>query len=162
MNNKGNMVIGIVLLIVVVFTAGLTGLFMNNIVDEINTEIQTDNSFNNESKQIMSGVEETYNPTVDYIIGLILVLSWLFILVLAWNGNEHPMLYILLIVILIILAIVGAVLSNAWEDVTTEDEFSSAPANFPITNYLLTNFLVVIVLIGFSAFIIMFIKRRYN
>ena len=160
-NNKGNMVVGMVLILVIIFVTGITAVFMNNIVEEVNIEIQSDDSFNNESKTLISEHEERYSGTTDSIIVFILLGLWLLVIVLSFTGSEHPLMYILLVIILIVIAIVGGVLSNSWDDLLQEPEFDDADSEFPMTNFILSNFLLVIVIIGFSCLLVIFVKNRF-
>ena len=160
-DKKGNMVIGMVLVLVMVFVAGITAVFMDNIVEEINVDIQSDDSFGNESKTIISNHEERYNGTADGMIAFILAGLWILVLVFAFIGTDHPIMYVFLVLIIIIIALVGGILSNSWDDLINESEFSDASSEFPITNFILSNFLLVIIIIGFSALMVIFIKNRF-
>lgn len=56
--------------------------------------------------------------------------------------------------------IVGGILSNAWEEITDESEVSSLVTEFPMTDFILNNYLLVVGVIGFSALIGIILKNR--
>jgi len=160
-DKKGNMVIGMVLVLVVIFSAGITAVFMNNIVTEVNDDIQADDTFNAESKTILSNHESRYSGASDGIIAFIFGCLWVLVLVFAFIGNDHPIMYVFLVLMIVIVSLVGGIMSNSWDDLINEDEFSSAPVDFPITDFILSNFLLVMVIMGFSALLTVFIKNRF-
>jgi hypothetical protein len=52
--------------------------------------------------------------------------------------RSHPIGYILVIFVTVVLVMVAAPLSNAYEDFTNADEFSTASEEIPITNHLIS------------------------
>jgi len=81
-------------------------------------------------------------------------------LVSAFFIDTHPMFFILTVVLLVAVFLVAAIVGNVGEGLLSEDEFSGVVGDFPITSWLLSNFLLVMLFVGFSVAIVMFGKGR--
>jgi hypothetical protein len=87
----------------------------------------------------------------DSGIAIILVGAWLLCLGLAYNSGGSPLLLVVSLFIVVLLGFVGMLLSNAWAEVSTDSGLSGVVDSLPITNFILSNFLVFVLVIGFSV-----------
>ena len=75
-----------------------------------------------------------------------------------------PMFFVFYILIMIMATILSAEISNAYQIIIADPTLSATFATMPIQNFILNNFVLFIVIIGFVGAIIMFVnmkKREY-
>ena len=94
----------------------------------------------------------------DYIvlgafIGLILAL-----LITGYFVGGYPIFMFLYIGFIVAAIVIAAVLSNAWDTVTTTPIFGSAVASMPITAHLINNMPWYIAIAGFIGMVAMFTR----
>lgn len=95
--------------------------------------------------------------TVMAYIGLHLgILALVFIL------RTHPVIYIVSLFLIAILAIIGAQLSNAYEEVIADDQISTVSGDLPMTNFIMSNFPKFEIIWAFITVVIMFGMARYQ
>jgi ABC-type uncharacterized transport system permease subunit len=61
--------------------------------------------------------------------------------------------------IIVALAFAGMILSNAWEAVADSTGLEAGLSGMPMTNYVLSNFLIYILVVGFSTLMVAFSQR---
>lgn len=143
------LVIGVVFIFALLFVY----LFGYRAFAGINDEFQLDAEFTNESKVIMQQAEDTYPSVFDGVVVFLFVAVWILCVVLAYQSGSNPVLAVFAFILVAVLGVVGMFLSNAWSEVSGGDmaEFSGA---FPMSNFLLSNYLVVVLVVGFSTVIV--------
>ena len=85
---------------------------------------------------------------------------WIIALLIAWLSENSIAFAIVIIVIMIFLLIVAAVFSNTYEEISTEDSLITFASQFPNTNFILTNFLMMILVVISSVMLVMYFKFR--
>ena len=159
---KGQVALWIVLVgMVLVLTFAFVNLFVYKTFNEINTDFQADATFNNESKAVMQDMNDRYPATFDALTLVIVVGFFLFSLVAGYFSNSHPALIPVFFIIAVVLGLVSMILSNTWSEVVSDPELAVTLTSFPITNWVLSNYLLVIGAGMFSALIVMFMRQRY-
>ena len=78
------------------------------------------------------------------------------ILATAFLLRTHPAIYIVSVLIVAILALIAAPLSNAYEEMSTDADLSTAMNSLPMTSYIIQNFPKLEIIWGFVTIIIMF------
>ena len=114
----------------------------------------------NESLASLDVVKNDFPSVFDGVILIVFIGLWIFALVSAFFIDTHPMFFILTVVLLVAVFLVAAIVGNVGEGLLSEDEFSGVVGDFPITSWLLSNFLLVMLFVGFSVAIVMFGKGR--
>lgn len=162
-NHKGQVALWLVLIgMVIVLTFALINLFVYRTFNEINTDFQADTTFNNESKVVMQDMNDRFPLTFDALTLVIIVGFFLFSLVAGYFSDSHPALIPVFFIIAIVLCIVAMILSNTWNEIVMEDDLATTITSFPITNWILNNYLLVIGAGMFTALITMFMRQRYT
>lgn len=150
----------VVLLIVALVVFGIVNLVVYKAFDSTNDMLQDDPDMTNTSKAVVQDLEDRYPATMDgafiTVLGLFLVLG----LVLAWFSDTSPLFMVLAVLFMIFLLLGGAVLSNVWGDFSADSEVSSLVVEFPMTNWILDNYLIVSLIIIGSMLFAMFLKSR--
>lgn len=139
------------LLIVVLFALGITFLFLGMVTEDINGEIQDEVSMSNQSKLMMQTQADSQGSVFDTSIVIVLAGLWLLCLALAYTAQGNPLLLVVAMFIIVALGVVGMILSNAWEEFRASDGFSSVAGDYGITNFILSNYLVFVVVMGFTT-----------
>ena len=160
-NRKGQFGISqLIISIVFLFTFVVIVLFGYKTLNEVNADLQLEDDISTLTKTTVDDLNDRYPTAMDGLVIFILVLLWIFVMVIAFFSDTHPIFYALLFLIIIFLMIVGGILSNAWEEITDESEVSSLVTEFPMTDFILNNYLLVVGVIGFSALIGIILKNR--
>ena len=143
----------LVLFVVVFVVFAFIFVASNMAGNKINDMIQT-SDMDSQSKSVMQSNTDSQPLVFDSGGVFILVIVWLLLLGLAYNAPTNPFLAVAVIVILVALGFVGMILSNMWNSMYTDADLATYAHNFPIMNMILQNYLVVILLMGFSSFIV--------
>ena len=74
--------------------------------------------------------------------------------------DTHPIFFAVTVILLIIIFVIAMMLSNAYNEVTDDDAFSTSAASFPKMNWIMDHFLLVAIVIGLSATLALFAKNQ--
>ena len=151
---KQGQFVQVILLIVIVFALLLVYVFTSQAFSGINDSFQADQSLTNESKAQLQSSVDAYPSTFDGIVVFVLVGLWILCLIFAYNAGSNPVLGVFAFLIIAALAVVGAILSNAWEDISEDSAMSSFASDFPMSSYILNHYVVVVLVVGFSSFMV--------
>jgi hypothetical protein len=157
---KGQGVIELLVAIVVIFLFVVITVFGNKILSDFNSDFQSDDSIHNESKAVVSDLNTRYPTTFDGLVPFIFLVLLLVCVVAGWLSNTHPVIMIFLLFIVIFLMIVGGILSNAWEDLKTDDSLSATVVNYPMTDYILSHYLFFVGIMGFCLLGAILLRNR--
>lgn len=148
----------ITILVAFVILFAFVGVFMNNVSNELNTAIQVEDDIAQQAKDIVS-VNNTAQGNIFDSIGLLVFVGlWFGALVGAYNAPSHPLALVLAIFIVVGLGVSSMYLSNVWDDLENDGSLSSYAANFPMTSFLLQNYLIAVLIVGFST-VAVFVMR---
>lgn len=137
-----------VLVVVIIYGIAQVNIFGGEIVDEIALEINVGNNYTAESIAPITSMQNNYNPLMDGIVGLALIGLWILGMAMAYNASTHPYLGVLALLLVVILGLVGMILSNTWEDVAHDTDLANQTSNQPLTDFILTNYLLFVIIIG--------------
>jgi len=146
-------IITFVLVVVFIFGFIMINNFGQTVIDEFVPEFTEANGYSNESIAPITNVDNNYGGLVDGIGMFILIGLWILIFILAYNSSQSPFVGFLAIILVVIIALVGMIFSNTWEDMTSDSDFGNASTNFPMLNFVLTNYLLWVIVIGFTMVI---------
>ncbi|MBD3253125.1 hypothetical protein GF386_05310 [Candidatus Pacearchaeota archaeon] len=159
-SKRGNAVIDTILFLLVMVVFGMVVLIGYQFFGDINTDIQANNDLTNSSKDISADLYDRYPSFFDGLFLFLLILLWGFVIVASFMIDSHPIFFIFAVVLLVFVLFIGGALSNFWDDLATDDDFAGLSANFPITNWILDNLIVVVAVIGLSVIIALYGKSR--
>ena len=129
-------------------------------MDEMGVEITTSNGYTNESVAAMTSTSNNYTSVMDGIGMLIFIGLWLLSLIFAYNGSNNPFLAFLAIIIVVIVGLVGMILSNTWEDISTDPDINGSASGFTLVGFVLTNYLTFVIVMGLTMVLSMFLGAR--
>jgi len=159
-SRKGNVVFDSLFIMIFLVVFSIVAIFGYKIFDELNTDIQADTTMDETARNETADLYARYPSTFDGAFILIFVLFWAFVIVSTFMIDTHPIFFIFTIVISVFVLFVGAILANTWTEINAEDDISGLAASFPMTNYVLSHFVIYVLLIIFSVVISLFGKSR--
>jgi len=153
---KGNVFLDTITVSVMLVIFGLFVFLGYIILDGFNEDFQADADMSVEAKEKLQTLEDSYPKTMDYLFLTFLVLFWISAIISSFAIDTHPIFFVLSIILLIIVLIVGAELSNSYQELAEESFFQAEV--FPIINWVLSNLVIMIVFIAISIIIALYAK----
>jgi len=156
---KGNAILDIIFIAIFIFGFSLSSIIGYKIFTDINTEIQeSDSQFNNQSKEVVDDLHGKYPSLFDGAFLVILIFLWIGALVSSFVVDTHPIFLMLTIVLLVFCLFLAAIFSNSYESVTADDQIYSSSTAFPITDFLMGNLYIIVLVIGLTVTLVLFGK----
>jgi len=81
-------------------------------------------------------------------------------IMLAYMVPSHPIFIVTGIMTLVVLMVIIPIFSNAFADITTDTQLSTAAAVFPIVTYIMDSMPLWTAVIGMMVLIVMYVKWR--
>lgn len=157
MNKKGTItdVIYISVIIFAIALAALIFLQMSSAVYPalLNTTLADDEDAN----ATMTAARDFAEDRTDYMVTGIIMIMLLGILLFAYLATANTIFTVVYVVILILSGILAGIFQWSWERITANGALSSGLANMPITNFILSNFVLIMVVVGVFAMVLMYI-----
>jgi len=147
-----------VMIIITVFVFSLLAIVGYQIFGELNTDVQA-SDLNTEAKLTSANMYARYPSTLDGAFLFMFILMWILLLVSLWFVDSNPLFVIIVVIIFVILLIAAGMLSNFWEDFSTDPDFDFA-SNFTATYFIMNNLLLVLTVVMFSGLFVMYMKNR--
>ena len=154
---QAGVIVMFVLAVVFIFVFIMVNMWGSEIMGVFNEEITSANGYTNESVTAVAGMTAAYPATLDSIGGLVLVGLWILIMILGYNAHKHPLIGALAIFLVGFVAIVGMMISNVWSEMNADAEISTVTANYPMMSFVINNYLITVLVIGFSMVLAMFL-----
>lgn len=107
-----------------------------------------------------AAIEGTSHVTdkLDYLVMTVFLGMVLALIITSWYIGASPVFFFLYFVVILMGIVIGAILSNTWETVSTKALFSTVLGSFPMTNHILMYLPLYIAVVGFLGMTIMFAK----
>jgi len=150
-NKRGQAIFDMIMVIIVLFILGLAAVVGGFIMSELNDEVQADNDISTTAKEASSSVNANYSTWFDNVFLTVLIFLWIMLIVTSFMIDAHPIFFIITVLLLIVVFIVGMGMANAYEELTTDADFSAYSANMTKTNFIFDNFLLVLIIMGLTA-----------
>ena len=122
---------------------------------------ELDLTFGNQS-QIPSDISAKFSTTTeqtddtfDSVVLVLLVGIVISLAGISYVLRTNPVMFMLVFFVVLLISALAGYLSNAWVDVTT-GALSNAVQNFPITEFVMQNYLVVTAVNAFIMLIVFF------
>lgn len=158
MNKKGS-ARDVVLIAVILFSIGI-GMFMIHSLFNTAVDKMLVTPVINESSAASSALSsaKSLSDRFDYIffglfIGLVLAL-----MITSWFIGGNPVFMFVYFIVVIIAVVLGTIMSNVWDSVSTASVFGVTVASFPLTNHILLYLPYYMSVIGILGIIVMFAK----
>lgn len=107
--------------------------------------------------EVLKTVETNSNRLDGFIFAVFLGLSLSLILTGYFIGG-HPIFMIFYFIVIVAAVFASMILANTWESTTNASLFGSTITHFPLTNHVILNLPIYIVIVGMLGMIAMFAK----
>lgn len=141
----------IMFLIVALFIFSFVAILGAKIFGEFNDNIQSDSDISQENKDITQNLFTKYSDVFDAAFITILFFAWLVLIATGYSFGDSPVWFIITIVVILITLYVGSELANSYDDTFSDSDLSGSRSLFPMTDLIMSNFLIVILVFGGSA-----------
>jgi len=161
-NKKGgvNAIFFIAVIVILLIVWGAVSLIGNSILKEINVDFQNDTNSDAFAKANLQQTTTNYPKTMDSSYLVIMLLAWIGVVIASFNALEHPIFFIIAIIFVSALLFIGAVLSNFYEDLANSSDLVLSAADFPITYFVNSQMVLVVLVIVASVIITMYARER--
>jgi len=146
--------IGIIVLVV-------SSMFAYYIWGEVSPEVTADLT-QNESKDLMATVDTDFPNVMNGMMIFVFMGFWAFVLIAAFMSTEHPIMFVVSMILLVFILMMSMYLTNTYEDVFSDSEFSSLKTTFTIPHWIMTHLLQFNIAIFILSIIIAIGKNRYE
>jgi hypothetical protein len=137
-------------IIYTVFTPLLSGMINNPVMQQ-----------NNQSIAALQSTQTNAIDRLDYVFLFIFIGLFLVCLITSWFIAAIPLFVFIYFILLTFLCAISAIMSFVWYNFQLAPELTSTiTLHFPITNYIMENFLVFTIILGFLSMIVMYAKPQ--
>ena len=149
-----------VIVIVVLFFVIAVGLFIVNYSSKQVIQGITSVPIVNDTPGISEVFDNTQDAVnrADYLVFAFLIGLLISLVITGYYIGGNKIFMVLYFIFIILAVLVSMVLSNAWNNITTELIFGTTINNFPISDHILSNFAIYTAGFGFVGLIAMFAK----
>ena len=159
MRKRGNAVLDSVLVLAVLAGFGIMAVMFTQVLDEFNTDVQS-SDLDAEAKTFSNNVNTNFPTWMDYAFLLIVVLVWAGMLILSFFLDTHPVFFILMGILLIVVVFAASAMQDLYVEISGDADFSSFAAQLPITDFILSHFLIIMMVDAVSVIITLYAKQR--
>lgn len=139
----------VLLVVILLFAFGAITMFIGNVFDDITSEITADDTLSNSSKAVIENTNSRYTAIMDGGFALVLGLLFLFCLFVSYNSTDNAFFKVVAFVVMILLVLAAVLLGSVYGEISDDNSLASSFSDYTFTNWVLSNFaVVVIVFIG--------------
>ena len=162
--NKKGQIQGVLLAVITIFVVAIILFFLNHLNREIysglDDYLEGSKYKDTEAQAVVQDLEQIETSRIwDYAFLAIFVGMMINMLIFSFASRTNVAFFWIFVLMGIVILIVGTVLSNIWQEIAVNPEFSTTIDRFIITNTLLgTHYPTIITGLLFLGMIIMFGK----
>lgn len=102
--------------------------------------------------------KDAFKNTWDYTFLTVMIASMIGLLILSWYLDSNPAVFFVLIFIVVVVAGLAGFLSNAFADIAGDALLGGSFDNFPITSFIMNNYMMFIIVQVFLMMLVFFGK----
>ena len=141
LKNKKGQVASVIVAVVTIFVIGVILLFFNHMNKQIYGSLEEyleENYNNTEAHKTAQELENIEDSKIwDYVFIAVYIGTLISMALLSFATRINIGFFWIFVIFAIIILVVGTMLSNIWQEVAADTEFSETITRFPITNTLL-------------------------
>ena len=157
---KGQTPAELILVILILTVMAIVAVLGYKVLTDAKDEMLIDPDINPEAQSALENVHDQYPNFMDRAFLLAVVLFWAMLIVTSFLIDSHPIFFILSIILLLFTFVIGMVMSNTYEEFTADPDLSTAAQSFPITNWVIGNLLMVVIVIGLTTAVALYAKNQ--
>jgi len=131
--------------------------FLNSTATEKLLSIPTVNE-SNITRTSLQAIEDKVTSRFDYLVFGLFIGFVLALIITGFLVGGHPIFSFIYFIFIVIAIILSTVLSNVWDTVTSASVFGTTITHFNISNHLLSNLPIYMVVVGFIGMVVLFAK----
>lgn len=144
--------------IIFVVAFGLVGAYI--FTDVLGDSIQEIPQLSNETKVMYSGVYGRFPTVFDSAFLMVAIAGMLGICFLVYFLDINPFAFFGILIIMVILSAVAGYMANAWLQFGEDSAISASMSQLPITNFFMSNYMIIIIIFCFIVTTIFFAKPQ--
>lgn len=149
MNTKGD-IPSILFAIIAIFIVGVLFFFVNHFDNQLFTEFEEymndSTTYNNSvAQEAVVDIRDAENSIYDYAFLIVFLGYFLALALTGYSTRISPLFFWIYGVITLVGLGLGVILSNTWQQMAGNAEFTTTLARFPITNAILGTYYPVVV-----------------
>ena len=158
-NKKANAILDSAFIIVALISFGMLSVIGWSIWNEFSPEIRTEIN-TPEANATMDVVDNNFIPLMDGGFMFVFIGLWVFAIIASFMIDTHPIFFVISLILLITILAASAFLSNMYVEFMEDPSYSGYVTAFPITNFILSNLLIVTIIIGASIMLALYAKVK--
>lgn len=158
---KGNVILEGIMVLIVVFVFAIMGFVSIKISDDLNTDLQQDDSLSSDTKERLDDMNTRTPILMDNLFIFLLVLLFGFVIAGSLIIDINPLFFIFALILLIVLFIVAGYFANTFEEIGTDDDLGNAQVSMPKTFYVMTHLMETLMIMTFVVLIALYGKSKY-
>jgi hypothetical protein len=160
MNKKGD-IQDLIMIAVFIVGFAMAGIIAYKFFGDFTEKVADTGTFSDDAMTTMNETQARMPPVFDGGLLVVFVLATLVMLISAWFVDVHPAIFIMAFIIVVAIIIIAGAMSNAYQEFTQQDALLNESAEFPMTNFMINNLPVIILIIGIALTIVLFAKFRF-
>lgn len=160
MVSKGNLAVDGILMVVILCALALFGLVFLNIMNDINDDVQADSDLSTSAKTLSNDVNTLLPGLLDYMFLFVILGLFIFLVIISFFLDTHPVFYILTILLLVGTFFVIGTMQDLYTEFSGDSELSSFTTQMPITHFIMQNFFVTFTVMILMIAVLLFAKSR--
>lgn len=149
----------VIVITVVVFVFAVAFLISHYALNQGFNQMKNNTVFNeSETAQSVLSASQDLTARFDYIVLVIFLALCLAMIITGWLVGGHPIFMFFYFIVIVIGVVLGAILANAWETISTNVTFITTLGSFPITDHIVSALPIYTTIIGFIGMVVMFAK----
>jgi len=159
-NKKGNAVLDTLTIVVVLIIFIFILMTLYPLFGDINADVQADADLPNATKEMVQTQYTNFPLAFDNIFMFLLAMFWMLVLVASFMVDAHPIFFIVAVILIASLVIIGAIISNTYEEMELEADFDNFGDAFPTIHFFMEHIVAFILAIAFSVSFVLYAKLR--
>jgi hypothetical protein len=152
-NNKRGVISDIYVWVLVFFGIVVFSLAGTLMFDMFNDAVQG-GDFSADAKNPTQNMRDEVPPGLDSGLLLVFFGAHISIIFFAFLLRSHMIVFPFMFLLLVMLVVMSGFLGNAWEDIVSIPELETIQAEYPMTTWLMDNFMMANLFMGFLDLII--------
>jgi len=159
-SKKANAVFDTLVIVFFLMAVFIASISLMPALNEVKDDIQTDESFHQNSKDLANDLTNEYNGFWDNTIVFMLALLWFFGIISAFFIDSHPVFFLIAIILLFVVFYVVALLANETVTLANEGENANYVQHYSKTLWIFEHLLEIAIIMSFSFAIVLYSKFR--
>lgn len=158
-NKKGN-VIDLAFIVIILFGVSLALFFIYHSYYDVSTELISSGDLGVDGTAVLQDSIDSFYKWNDNGIGFIFFGLIIGVLVTAYFIDVHPVFFVISLIMFIFLIFASVYISNTFQEIVNDSEFSVTVTKFPITVFIHENLILLLILTFVLMSVIMYGKSR--